>query len=162
MTGALWSSTSGSGSPVWGPQPGELRQRRRVERPRLDALDAELREPALQLAGGLLGERDREDLRASNAPLRHLARDPVGDRGGLAGPRAGQDRDRSAEGEGRLPLGVVQPRENALEFAHFADPSIASKQLQSSLMPGRGTLTPLALAARPFTLLRQTRGAELA
>ena len=54
---------------VRGPQPRELRQRRRVERARLHALDAERREPLLQLARGLLGERDREDLRAANAPL---------------------------------------------------------------------------------------------
>ena len=47
---------------VRGPEARELGERGRVEGPSLDAPDAERVESPLQLAGGLLGERDREDL----------------------------------------------------------------------------------------------------
>ena len=47
---------------VRGPESRELRERGRVEGPGLDAPDAERVESPLQLTGGLLGERDSEDL----------------------------------------------------------------------------------------------------
>ncbi len=90
---------------VRGPQPRELRERRRVERARLDALDAERREPRSELPGRLVRERHREDLRGLERPAPDLAGDPVGDRGGLAGPGAGQDRDRASERESRPRVG---------------------------------------------------------
>ena len=85
-----------------------------MERARLDALDAERLEAPLELPGRLVGERHREDLRRLELAAPNLARDAVRDRGGLAGPRAGQDRDRPAEREGGLALGLVQAGEDAL------------------------------------------------
>ena len=72
------------------PQPRELRERGRVERARLDAVDVERSETPLQLPGGLLRERDREDLRCLERAAPDLARDAMRDRGGL--PRAGAAR----------------------------------------------------------------------
>ena len=101
---------------VRGPEARELRERGRVERPRLDAVDVERSETPLQLTGGLVGERDREDLRRVERAAPNLARDAMRDRGGLARPCAGQDGDRSAEREGGFTLGIVQSGENALEL----------------------------------------------
>ena len=108
---------------VRGPQPRELRERGRVERARLDALDAERLEAPLELTGRLVRERHREDLRRLELAAPNLARDAVRDRGGLAGSRAGQDRDRPSEREGGLALGLVQAGEDALEIGHRSDPS---------------------------------------
>ena len=108
---------------VCGPQPRELRERGRVERARLHALDAERREPGPQLPRGLVREGHREDLGRLERSAPHLARDAMRDRGGLAGPRPGKDRDRPSERERRLTLGLVQAGEDALEFGHRSDPN---------------------------------------
>src|SRR5215211_2915939 len=89
-----------------------------MERAGLDAVDAEVIEAPLQLTGGLLREGDGQDLRWLERSASDLAGDPVRDRRGLAGTGAGQDRDRPAEREGGLTLGLVQPGEDALEVAH--------------------------------------------
>src|SRR4029450_4423569 len=105
------------------PRGGELRERARGERARLDPLDPERREPGPQLPRGLVGEGHREDLRRLERTTPHLAREAVRDRGGGAGPRAGQDRDRPSERERRLTLGLVQAGEDALELGHRSDPN---------------------------------------
>ena len=50
------------------------------------AADAEPGQPAPQLARGLTGERDREDVVRVEVPARGLPRDPAGQRAGLARP----------------------------------------------------------------------------
>ena len=107
---------------VRGPQPRELRERGRVERARLHTLDAERREPGPQLPRGLVREGHREDLGRLERSAPDLARDAVRDRGGLARPRAGQDRDRASERERGLTLGLVQAGEDALEIGHRFGP----------------------------------------
>src|SRR5439155_11945122 len=63
----------------------QLGERRRVERPRLDRSRAERGEPRPQLARGLVGEGDSEDLLAPERVARDLVRDPARDRRRLAG-----------------------------------------------------------------------------
>ena len=92
--------------------PHELRERGRVEGPRLDAVHAEPLEPAAHLARGLVGEGDRKDLVRAERARGDLLRDPASDRRRLAGARARQDADRPAHGLGRPPLLRVQPLEN--------------------------------------------------
>ena len=87
-----------------------------MERPGADALYAETREAAAQLAGGLVGERDRHDPRRLERARGNLLRDPMGDRRRLPGPRPGKDADRAAHGLGRAPLLGVQ----AVERVHLA------------------------------------------
>ena len=91
-----------------------MRQGGGVERPGVDALDAEPREPALELARGLLGERDGQDLRRGERVGGDLVRDPMRDGGRLAGAGAGQDGDRATVRAGRLTLFLVQVLEDLL------------------------------------------------
>ena len=97
------------------PQLVQVRQRRRVERPGLDALDAEPGQPALELARGLLGERDRQDLLGRERVGGDLVGDPMRDRGRLAGAGAGQDGDRAAVGAGRLRCSSFSPARISLQ-----------------------------------------------
>ncbi len=53
-------------------------------------------DPGRHLAGRLVGERDREDLRRRGVPLLEQVGDPVGEHPGLARPRAGHDEQRAA------------------------------------------------------------------
>ena len=94
----------------------QLPERRRVERPRAHARDAERGEPRAQLARGLVGERDRHDLRRLERAGRDLLGDPPGDRRRLAGAGAREDADGAAHGLGRAPLLGVQ----AVERVHLA------------------------------------------
>ena len=96
------------------PELVQVGKRRRVERTGVHALDAEPREPALELARGLLGERDRQDLLRRERPGGDLIGDPMRDGGRLAGAGAGQDGDRATVRAGRLTLLLVQVLEDLL------------------------------------------------
>ena len=109
---------------VRGPQARELCQRGGVERARLHPVDIERPESSFQLTRRLVGEGHGEDLRGIERSAPDLAGDPMRDGGRLPRPRAGQDRDGSAECERGFPLGIVQAGEHALEVGHPADPSI--------------------------------------
>jgi hypothetical protein len=50
--------------------------------------------PLAQLSGGLVGERDREDLRRARQTLPQQVRDPMGKDAGLPGAGARQDEQR--------------------------------------------------------------------
>ena len=80
-----------------GPEPLRLPQRGGVERARLDALDAELGEPAAHLPRGPLGERHREDAERVERRGADAVRDPVGDRPRLAGAGARHHHDRPVQ-----------------------------------------------------------------
>ena len=54
-------------------------------------------QPQLQLAGGLLGERHRDDAIELGAPARDHRDDPADQRGGLAGAGRGLDHQRGIE-----------------------------------------------------------------
>ena len=117
------------------PEAVELRQGRRVERAGVDAVGAETGEPALELARGLLGERDRQDLRRGEGVGRDLIRDAVRDRGGLAGAGSGQDGDRSALRSGRLTLFLVQSLEDLLSV-HTSDRTSDDRRLLADRLSG--------------------------
>ena len=93
-------------------RPPQLRQRRRVERARLDPVRAEPRQPRAHLARGLVGEGDREDLVGAHRARRDLPGDPPRDRRRLPGAGAGEDADRPAHRLGSTPLLRVQPLED--------------------------------------------------
>ena len=80
----------------------------RVERaePRhaLDRLADHGADPLLHLAGGLVGERHREDLARPRAAGGENVRDPRGQHAGLAGSGAGQHQQRPVQRLDRLPL----------------------------------------------------------
>ena len=93
-----------------------------MERARFHPFDIERLESPLQLAGGFVGEGDREDLRRVERTAPNLAGDAMRDRGGFARPRAGEDGDGTAQSEGGFTLGIVQSGENALEVGHLGGP----------------------------------------
>ncbi len=101
-----------------GPQARELGQGRRMERSRLGASHPERRQAGLQLPGRLLREGHGEELGRREGAGGHLVGDAVGDGGGLAGPRPGQDSHRPADGGGRLALLRVQTVEDRLRVGH--------------------------------------------
>ena len=78
-----------------GPEEVQLSQRRRVEGPRRDPADPELAQPGAHLPRGPRGEGDRKDALRHIGPRVDPIGDPVGDRPGLPGPRAGQDAHRA-------------------------------------------------------------------
>ncbi len=90
----------------------ELRERGGVERARLDALRAELLKPGTHLAGGLVGERDGEDLGRLERAGQDLVRDPARDRRRLARAGAREDADRPAHGLDRRALLRVETGED--------------------------------------------------
>ena len=90
----------------------ELCERCRVERARLDALRAELLKPGTHLAGGLVGERDGEDLGRLERAGQDLVRDPARDRRRLARAGAREDADRSAHSLDRRALLRVETGED--------------------------------------------------
>ena len=100
------------------PQATQLGERRGVERPGLHALHAQGGEPLLELARRLLRERDRQDGLRRERTGGDLVRDAMRDGGGLAGPGAGEDGDRSPHRERRPPLFVVQRGEDRIGAAH--------------------------------------------
>ena len=109
----------------------QLGERRRVERARLDALDAEPCEPRAHLARRLVGEGDGEQLVRAERAGRDLPRDPARDRGRLAGARAGEDADRPAHRFGSAPLLGVQ----AVENRHRATLAAAADGSSSASVP---------------------------
>ena len=92
----------------------QLTQRRRVERPRRDAADAEPLQPPAHLGRCLDGERDREDLVGLELADRDLVRDPARDRRRLSRSRAGEDADRPAHRLDGAALLRVQPGEDGI------------------------------------------------
>ncbi len=60
------------------------------------------------LGGRLVGEGERRDVARIDAALEHQVRDAVGDHAGLARPGAGDDQERAALVQHRLPLGRVE------------------------------------------------------
>jgi hypothetical protein len=100
----------------------ELRERRGVKRPGLDAADTEPLEPRAHLAGGFVGEGHGEDLRRPECLGENLVRDPARDRRRLARAGASQDHDRPAHRLDRGTLLLVQ----ALEDVHQSSLGAAS------------------------------------
>ncbi len=96
------------------PEVVELAQRGRVERGRPHQPDAQLAEPAAQLAGRPHGEGEGQHVRRVHRAGRGGVGDPVGDRPGLAGARAGQHADRAPAGQGHLALLRVEPGQQRL------------------------------------------------
>jgi len=90
------------------PEPTELGEGGGMERAGLDAAHAERGETFLQLPGGLLGEGHGQDPIRREGAGRHLVGDSTGDRGGLAGAGAREDRDGATHRHRGLALGVVQ------------------------------------------------------
>ena len=66
-------------------------------------------DPLLHLAGGLVGEGDRQDRAGVRVPRREQVGDPVGQHPGLARPRAGDDQQRRALVGHRRALLRVEP-----------------------------------------------------
>jgi hypothetical protein len=83
--------------------------------PPLDLAD-ERGDPLAHLVGGLVGEGDREDLVRPRLARREQPGDPVGEHPGLARPGAGQHQQRPLAVGDRLPLGLVEVGEQALEL----------------------------------------------
>ena len=65
--------------------------------------------------GGLVGERDREDLPRLRLVGVDQERDPVGEHARLAAARAGEDQQRPLAVRDRLALGLVQALQQLLE-----------------------------------------------
>src|SRR5205085_2636545 len=93
-------------------EPAQLRQRRRVERPRCDAVHAERTETCAHLARRLVRERDGEDLTGVERAGRDLVRDATRDRRRLPRPRSREDANRTANGLDHACLLAIQPRED--------------------------------------------------
>ena len=68
----------------------------------------------LHLVGGLVGERDGQDLERRDAPLADEEGDAVGEHPGLARPRSGDDQQRPLVVRDRLGLDRVQPVEEVV------------------------------------------------
>ena len=85
-----------------------------MEGRRPHALDAESGQPRPQLARGLVGEGDRDELRRRERAARHLPRDAAGDRRRLAGACTGEDADRPARRFDRGALLRVQSGKDSL------------------------------------------------
>ncbi len=96
------------------PEVLELAQGGGVEGAGLDALGAELAEPAAHLAGGAGGEGDGEDLGRVVDAAADAVGDPVGDGAGLAGAGAGQHADRAVQGGGDGALFGVEPGQHGV------------------------------------------------
>ena len=77
----------------------EPRRRDRILRPPPPDLEP-LAQPQLELAGGLLGKRDGDDLADIGATRLDDAHNPLDQRGGLAGSRRGLDDERLIDGRG--------------------------------------------------------------
>ena len=77
----------------------------------------QLLDPLAHLAGGLVGERDREDLGRLRLPGGQQVGDSVGEHARLAGAGAGEDQERPLAVRDRLALRRVQLREQALDLA---------------------------------------------
>src|SRR6185437_2420785 len=90
----------------------ELSERGRVKGSRRNSRHAEAREPGAHLAGGLVGERDGEDLGRGERASHDLVGDAARYRRRLAGARAGQDADRPAHRLDRAALLRVQALED--------------------------------------------------
>ena len=123
MSGALWSRTSGSGSPVWEDQSREscdsaAEWNVRASTPSTSsAWSRRFSSPAALSVKVTARICDALERAAPN-----LAGDAMRDRGGLARSRAGHDGDRPAEREGGFSLRIVQSGKNALEIGHLIGP----------------------------------------
>ncbi len=68
----------------------------------------------LHLVGGLVGERDGEDLERADTTITDEVGDASGEHLGLARPGAGHDEQRPVAVGGRLPLDGIEPRQMPL------------------------------------------------
>ncbi len=86
------------------------------------------------LRGGLVGERDGQDLPGGHAEVGHHVRDAVREHAGLARAGAGEHEERALAGEDRLALGVVERVDVDGAFLHGVPPGAAGcgAALQSS------------------------------
>lgn len=100
-----------------GPEVVELAQRGGVEGAGLDAVGAELAQPAAHLAGGAGGEGDGKDLLGLVDAAAHAVGDAVGDGPGLAGASAGEHTDGAVQGGGDGPLLGVESGEDGVGAA---------------------------------------------
>ena len=73
--------------------------------------------PLLHLAGGLVGEGDREDLAGLHVPGAEQVGDAVGEHPRLARAGTGHDEQRAALVDDGLTLRAVEPGEHAVELA---------------------------------------------
>jgi quercetin dioxygenase-like cupin family protein len=80
-------------------------------------------DPLGHLAGGLVGEGDREDLERVDVVITDQVGDPVGEHPGLARPRTGDDEHRSLDGLDRLALRGVEPLEQRGRFGRHGGTS---------------------------------------
>ena len=71
-------------------------------------------EPLAHLAGGLVGERDREDLVGLRAVRADEMRHPVGEHASLAGAGAGDDQQRPVDVQDGFALGRIQAGEQII------------------------------------------------
>ena len=92
-------------------------------------------EPLAHLAGGLVRERDREDLVRLHALRRQQVRDAVGEDARLAGAGAGDDEERPFGREDGLALGGIQVCEVALGRGDRHAPMLAT---EAEVPPERG------------------------
>ncbi len=77
----------------------------------------QLGHPLLHLAGGLVGERDRDDLGRVNLAGGQQVSDPVGQHPGLAGAGAGHDQQGRPSVDNRVALRAVEALEQVLGVA---------------------------------------------
>ena len=82
--------------------------------PRVPLTEQPLDAPA-HLLGGLVGERDREDLPRLRLVGVDQERDAMGEHACLAAARAGEDQQRPLAMRDRLALGLVEPFKQLLE-----------------------------------------------
>ena len=115
-------------------------------------------DPLLHLAGGLVGEGDRDDLAGMHVPCGEQVGDPVGEHPGLAGPGAGHDQQRRAGVADRVALRPVQPGEQLRGSRRAAaDPGRCGRAGADSGAGGdagmskRGCIAPTSLCRRPDT-----------
>jgi hypothetical protein len=120
------------------PEEGELAQRRGVERAGLHPGRAERAQALAQLSRRARGERHSQDALRVDHAAAHRVRDAVGDRPGLARPRAGQHAHRSAHGLGDSALLGVESDQYVVRVVHLCIlPAAGGEPLYSGNMRGR-------------------------
>ena len=116
-------------------QPVAERMERPDRRVRVAVRD-ELVDPDLHLRGGLLGERQREDLRRPRPARRDQPGDPPGDDLGLAGPGPGDDEERAVAVRDRPSCSGLSPPSSASRPAGGSPVGVAGPSARSRPRPG--------------------------